>query len=195
MARNSSGIDCQLDDKRLTLAAMIEVIKILVLVLIPSGLVLYTASVMLRKYFANQLQIQKDQQLTIQRSEGVQIKLQAYERLILYMERLDITQLLLRLRTASMTNTDLYNSLMISIQKEFEHNQVQQLYISDQLWEIIKTAKDNVLSLIMSQYELVDPNGKSEEFAQALVANYKLGAQQSISTAQSAIKKETRLIL
>jgi len=171
------------------------VIKTLVLVLIPSGLVLYTASVMLRKYFANQLQIQQDQQLTIQRSEGVQIKLQAYERLILYMERMDITQLLLRLRTNSMTNTDLYNTLMISIQKEFEHNQVQQLYISDQLWEIIKTAKDNVLSLIMSQYELVDPNGYSEEFAQALLTNYKLGAEQSISTAQSAIKKETRLIL
>lgn len=174
---------------------MIEVVKILVLVLIPSGLVLYTASVMLKKYFSNQLRIQESQQSAIKRSEGVQIKLQAYERLILFMERLDITQLLLRLRTNTMSNTDLYNTLMISIQKEFEHNQVQQLYVSDQLWEIIKTAKDNVLSLIMSQYDLVDPRGKSEEFAQALVANYKLGAEQSISTAQSAIKKETRLIL
>lgn len=174
---------------------MSEVFKILVLVLVPSGLVLYTASVMLKKYFANQLQIEESQQLRMQRAEGVQIKLQAYERLILYMERLDITQLLLRLRTNTMSNTDLYNVLMISIQKEFEHNQVQQLYVSDQLWEIIKTAKDNVLSLIINQFDATDPNGKSDEFAQALVTNYKLGAEQSISTALSAIKKETRLIL
>lgn len=181
--------------KALLLSQMSEVFKILVLVLVPSGLVLYTASVMLKKYFANQLQIQKDQQSTIQRAEGVQIKLQAYERLILFMERLDITHLLLRLRTNTMTNTDLYNALMISIQKEFEHNQVQQLYISDHLWEIIKTTKDNVLSLIINQYDSINPNGMSDEFAQALLKNYTLGAQQSISTALSAIKKETRLIL
>ena len=163
--------------------------------MVPTGAVVMTVYMLMKRYFDNQQQTLLAQQLSMQRSDAVEIKLQAYERLILFMERIDLTQLLLRLRTNSMSNLALYNALMVAVQKEFEHNQVQQLYVSDSLWEIVKTAKDNVLSTIINQYEIVNPNDNSETLASALLTNYSIGAHKSINTAISAIKKETRLLL
>jgi len=163
--------------------------------LVPTGFVVMTVYMLMKRYFDNQQATLLAQQASLQRADSVQIKLQAYERLILFMERIDLSQLLLRLRTHSMSNLALYNALMVAVQKEFEHNQVQQLYVSDPLWEIVKTAKDNVLSTIINQYEKVNPEDNSDTLASALMTNYSIGAHKSINTAISAIKKETRLLL
>lgn len=181
--------------KALLLHSMIDLFKILILSLVPTGFVVLTVYMLLKRYFDNQQSTLSMQQAQLKRSDAVQIKLQAYERLILFMERIDLPHLLLRLRNKSMNNVDLNHALMIAIQKEFEHNMVQQLYISDQLWEIIETAKDNVMSVIINQFDKVNPSGESDEMARQLIMEYGNGAQQSVATALKAIKQETRLLL
>ncbi len=148
-----------------------------------------------KRLTAHELELEQLKYRQNDRGQSLEIKLQAYERLILFLERIDIPSLLMRLRTNQMTNEDLFNALMISVQKELEHNHVQQLYVSDQLWHIIIAAKDNILSTITSCYEPLDPKRASHELAEALIERHSSQQTKPIPTALSAVKKEIQLLL
>lgn len=76
------------------------------------------------------------------------IRLQAYERLALFLERITPTKLLVRVAPTSANKED-YESLLIqSIDQEFQHNLSQQIYVSDECWNITKAAKNATIQLI-----------------------------------------------
>lgn len=155
---------------------------------------LFGIYILANRYYQYRIQ---EKQLSLQspdNSSSIQIKLQAYERLVLLLERIDIPQLVLRLKESKMNNSDLFAAMMISIHKEFEHNSVQQLYVSDQLWEIVHAAKDNVVTMINSIYESSIEEGKDFNLADDLMKNYSLLDQKTVPTAISAVKKETQLL-
>lgn len=174
---------------------MIELIKTILLVFIPTGLVVWLVHNMMSKYIDQQRFMQLQSKSQSNSKDILQIKLQAYERLALCMERIDIRQLLIRIRMPDMSNNDLQNALMVAIQQEFEHNMIQQLYISDQLWEIIKAAKENMLKLIMVESDSLNPKANSQELADNLLKSFMSDGIASIQTALKAIKQETRLLL
>ncbi|MCB0461467.1 MAG: hypothetical protein R2816_04855 [Flavobacteriaceae bacterium] len=76
------------------------------------------------------------------------IRLQAYERMALFLERISPNKLLIRVSPTS-SDKDSYESLLIaSIEQEFEHNLSQQIYLSDECWNIICAAKNATIQLI-----------------------------------------------
>ena len=76
------------------------------------------------------------------------VRLQAYERLTLFLERISPSQLLVRVAPQG-TDKNAYEKLLIAnIEQEFEHNLAQQIYMSDELWNIIKSAKNGMIKLI-----------------------------------------------
>ena len=76
------------------------------------------------------------------------IRLQAYERLALFLERITPTKLLVRVAPTSSNKED-YESLLIqNIDQEFQHNLSQQIYVSDECWNITKAAKNATIQLI-----------------------------------------------
>ncbi|WP_298533876.1 hypothetical protein [uncultured Algibacter sp.] len=76
------------------------------------------------------------------------LRLQAYERMALFLERVSPSKLLIRIPPVSANKAD-YESLLIqSIEQEFEHNLSQQIYISDKCWNIVTTAKNATIQLI-----------------------------------------------
>jgi len=76
------------------------------------------------------------------------IRLQAYERMALFLERISPTKLLVRISPTS-SNKESYESLLVaSIEQEFEHNLSQQIYLSDECWSIICAAKNATIQLI-----------------------------------------------
>lgn len=165
-----------------------ELLKITV----PALIVFATVYYILKKFFTaqvvnQQMQINKDQQQHTQK-----IKLQAYERLTLFCERIDISNLLLRLRMSSMKNEDLYHALFIAIQKEYEHNIVQQIYVSESLWNIIFMAKSNIIDIIETSYSTVRPEGASSELQNSLYKSLQDLNSNPIRTALNAISKEAK---
>jgi len=76
------------------------------------------------------------------------IRLQAYERLVLYLERISPESLLIRVNQPNLTAKKLQSNLLTNIRTEWEHNLSQQLYISNKAWSIVKNAKENVIKLI-----------------------------------------------
>ena len=92
-------------------------------------------------------------------------RLQAYERMALFLERITPSKLLIRV-TPTSSNKDDYEALIIqSIEQEFEHNLSQQIYISEKCWNIINAAKNATIQLIRkaSLLEKTDTANKLRE--------------------------------
>jgi hypothetical protein len=76
------------------------------------------------------------------------LRLQAFERMTLYMERINPTKLLIRIAPLSQDKNDYENLIITQIEQEFEHNLTQQIYMSDECWTIIVTAKNATIQMI-----------------------------------------------
>lgn len=84
--------------------------------------------------------------LAEKKKDSLPIKLQAYERLLLFCERINPVKILVRVQPLS-SNTSEYLQLLISnIEQEFEHNLVQQIYISNDSWTAILATKNAVIN-------------------------------------------------
>ncbi len=87
--------------------------------------------------------IQKDLQ-----KDALPLRLQAYERLSLFLERIKPSKLLLRVSPTSSNKEDYENLLIATIEQEFDHNLAQQIYVTDQCWSITSTAKNATIQMI-----------------------------------------------
>jgi hypothetical protein len=87
--------------------------------------------------------LQKDNQ-----TATLPLRLQAYERMTLFMERINPSQLLVRIKPHSNDKNEYQNFVIAQIEQEFEHNMTQQIYISDKCWSIIITAKNATIQMV-----------------------------------------------
>ena len=76
------------------------------------------------------------------------IRLQAYERMALFLERIALTNLVVRVAPQSADKTAYENLLIRTIENEFEHNLSQQIYMTDECWNVIKAAKNATIQAI-----------------------------------------------
>jgi hypothetical protein len=76
------------------------------------------------------------------------LRLQAYERLILLMERTNLSDLITRTHKSGMSARMLHSELLKTIRNEFDHNIAQQLYVTNKSWDSLKTAKEETIKTI-----------------------------------------------
>ncbi len=98
------------------------------------------------------------------------LRLQAYERMALFLERIDPNQLVLRIHAAGLTVSQEQNLLLMTIRSEFEHNLSQQIYISDAVWEKIIDAKTDIESIINTVAGDYEKDADSRVFAETLLS-------------------------
>lgn len=97
--------------------------------------------------FLKQQNIEKKLALMAEKKkESLPIKLQAYERMLLFCERINPVKMLVRIKPISENTSDYLQLLIANIDQEFEHNLVQQIYISDEAWTAIVAAKQAVIN-------------------------------------------------
>lgn len=92
-----------------------------------------------RRNFLIQKNLQKD---------ALPIRLQAYERMSLFLERIKPSKLLLRVHPTSSNKEDYESLLIANIEQEFDHNLAQQIYVTDKCWSITSTAKNATIQMI-----------------------------------------------
>lgn len=121
--------------------ALIEFIKILV----PASIVLYGAYLLVRMFIQKEVDMRK---LEV-RSRSIELvlpnRLQAYERMALFLERISPQNLLVRLSTTGMTSKEFHQLLLSEIRNEYNHNVAQQVYMSENMWNLIKNAKEDLI--------------------------------------------------
>ena len=75
----------------------------------------------------------------------VPLKIQAYERLVLFIERIQFPVLVKRVYHPGISRNDFQFSILQNVQDEFEHNLAQRLYVTESTWQLIVMAKEEVL--------------------------------------------------
>lgn len=168
------------------LSVILEIIKISV----PALVVYLTVRNMLEQHFTHQLKTKSIELGKENQSSTVPLRLQAYERLSLFCERIAVPSLLLRLRQDGMSALELKITLMLAIQQEYEHNITQQVYVSDQLWQIIKLSRDETINFITLVADTIDPKADARELSDALMKYLMSRESTALDTALVAIKKE-----
>ena len=99
-----------------------------------TGLVAYFVMNGLRK---QETQEKKLDLLSQKKKESLPIRLKAYERMLLFCERINPIKMLLRIKPIG-NNSEAYLQLLLAnIDQEFDHNMVHQLYISDECWKVV----------------------------------------------------------
>ncbi len=115
------------------------------------------------------------------------IRLQAYERMALFLERISIPSLVVRVKPLSSNKMDYENLLIKNIENEFEHNLYQQIYLSDECWSVIKASKNATIKAIRSAaMSQADTSDKLRED----ILNETMDKQSPSATALAYVKKE-----
>ena len=123
--------------------------------------------------------------------ESLPMKLQAYERLVLFCERINPSKLLLRINPIG-TDTNSYLHLLIAnMEQEFEHNLVQQIYVTEDTWKAVVGSK---LAIINKFREVAEKSSSANELRENLLIDYSK-IESPTETAVEIIKRSVRKLL
>ena len=133
---------------------IVFIIILVVAVLATLAIVGWTLQSVLKRWFKNQQKERLLQMKIDERQETLHvvtpIRLQAYERMALFLERISPNSLVLRCYQPGMDLKLLQGVMTKNIRDEWEHNLSQQVYLSADLWTRIREAKDEMVNLVNS---------------------------------------------
>ncbi len=171
---------------------MEHILEILKYVL-PSLIVFLTAYFVLKSFFQNE-QKKLDHQLRVEsRKDTLPLRLQAYERLAVLLERISPASLLPRSIKPGMTAQMLQQVLLQSIRMEYEHNISQQIYVSAKLWRMISLVKDEMIKDINLLCASISPDAPAKQLSRRILEHY-MESSETLLTHQAidAIKQEVK---
>lgn len=122
--------------------------------------------------------------------QALPLRLQAYERMTLFLERITPANLLIRVKPVSQKKEEYASRLIKTIEQEFEHNLAQQIYLTEECWNVIKASKNAIISNIRktaAREDLEDSNQLRQEILSAL-----LNEESPSRTGLSYIKREVK---
>lgn len=173
-------------------ASILEILKYTV----PAIVVLICSAIIVGKFLTGEF---KRKQLAVFQ-EGQEIslrlRLQAYERLALFIERAHPRSLIPRVYMPGMTVRDLQTAAVTAIRTEFEHNLSQQIYVSSNVWNTIVTAKEQEIAMINQIAQTLNAEDDAKEL-NARIINY-LVSQEEDTPAEIAlevINNEAKLVM
>lgn len=111
----------------------------------------------------------------------------AYERLVLLCERIQPDKLAIRLQSPNLDAQALSQAMIVAIHQEFEHNITQQIYISENLWNILCLMRDEVIFEVIQISAELPPGSESRILTQKLLEKKQ---DSPLNQALIAIRKE-----
>jgi hypothetical protein len=108
----------------------------------------YAAFYLIKPYLDRSEQVQLADLKKSISSQTLPLRMQAYERIVLFVERVNPANMLIRLGGAASSAAELHSMVVTEIRSEFQHNMTQQIYVSSRAWTVVKRVKDDTLSVI-----------------------------------------------
>ena len=165
---------------------LIEFVKIL----LPAALVLYAMYLGVKAMIGREL-AQKQLEIRQQSIEvSLPIRLQAYERICLFLERITPSNLIVRVNDSALSAPAFQQLLLSEIRDEYNHNVSQQVYMSYEVWEMVKTAKEDLILDINTSAEGLDEEANSVVLAKRIFEHLMNKNVDPIDHALKAVKAE-----
>lgn len=173
---------------------MESIIADLVKILLPAAAVLYgmylTVKSFLNKDFEKRLV-----DIKIKTNDQVlPLRLQAYERMCLFLERITPHNLVVRLNDPAYNVVQFQQKLLSEIREEYNHNLSQQIYMSDQSWGMVKNSMEEIIAVINKSAIDVPSDARGIELAKMVFENLVQRNEDPTSKALKFLKNEIRQI-
>jgi len=123
---------------------LIEILKYT----IPALIVFFTTYIFLKTWSRNEEKRRGHEKNLQLKDDLMPVRLQAYERIILFLERTSPESVLIRLNKKGMSAQQLQNELQNTLRHEYEHNITQQTYVSTEAWQRVQMARNQTLKII-----------------------------------------------
>jgi len=162
------------------------------LVLLPALVVLGATYMVMNRFFQNEqnrrmLELRKNGQNIL-----TPVRLQAFERLMLLMERINPEILIMRVHKKGMSARQLQQIMIQSIRAEYEHNMAQQIYVSPETWALFKKTKEELIQVVNLAAEKAPDSATGIDLTKAI---YQLIGSLDVpptKPASEALKREVR---
>lgn len=145
--------------------AIIDLLKII----LPAAVVFLAVYFLFQKFFKNE---QERREFEIKKASvnlTTPQKIQAYERIVILLERMNPNNLVVRVNKHGITSRQLHQDLIHAIKSEYEHNISQQIFVSHNTWELVKTSKEEIIKLINIAATKVPTDAPSNELAMMIL--------------------------
>ena len=153
-----------------------------------TGLVAYY---MFNGFVKQQITSKKLELLSESKKDSLPIKLQSYERMLLFCERINPIKMLVRIKPLSENTHDYLQLLIANVEQEFEHNLVQQIYISNNSWTAILATKNGIINKLK---QVAETSNTANDLRENVLITYSQKLPPT-ETAIAIIKSEVKKIL
>ena len=169
-----------------------SVIVAFVLGLIPAGIVTILASNMIKGFLDDSVKKEAIQIRHEASKTTLPLRIQAYERMIIFLERIRINSLVMRTHKSGMDAQYFQAELLRTIRSEYEHNVSQQLYVSDSAWQLVVFAKEETIQILNLASRSATEGQSATDFSRILFELNGSMEHQPVDEAIKFIRKEMR---
>ena len=169
---------------------IIELLKIVLPALIVAAAMFYLVKTHLDRDYQRKLL-----ELKVGNARAViPVRLQAYERVCLFLERISPSNMLIRIPGSAVSATEYHRILLTEIRDEFNHNASQQVYMSQQTWDQVKRAKEDLVTLINRCQHQMNERSKGTELAKRILETVITEETEPTANALVAVKREIQVL-
>lgn len=161
---------------------------------LPSIVLVLAVYLVMRKMFAQEEDRRSFELRRQNRDVVLPIKLRAYERMVLFLERTIPESILMRFDFGGLTVLQLQQMLIKTVRDEYEHNLSQQIYISVEAWALVCNARESIVQLINSCAAKMDAQAPAMDLAQALLSTYAASENTPTQLAIDYIRNEVKYL-
>ena len=170
---------------------MIEIFKYC----IPAICVLLATWLVMHRFYKSEADKRLWELKRLSQKEISPIRMRAYERLTLLLERTTPEHMLIELNLSEMTPLQVQAHLMRTIRQEYDHNLSQQIYISNEVWDLIDNAKQQTIAFVNSIAQQMPPESNALDYAKTLITAYRSNGDTPNDIALQALKNEAKTLL
>lgn len=167
---------------------MLEILKYI----LPSLVVLLTACVVMMGQMRGETARQMAALKREQAKSITPVRLRGYERLALLLDRTVPETMLLNMNLPEMNCLQLQTALLTQIRQEYDHNAAQQIYVSNELWNLIRASKESLLHLVNTCAKNFKQEDSAFKFAETLIKTYNYTPDTPTELAMKRLKQEVR---
>lgn len=157
---------------------------------LPSLVVLIAVLYLAAKYFDAEQRKLRHQEVLNNQNMITPLRLQAYERTVIFLERISPESLIMRVNKPGYTCQQLQTEMLNTIRSEYEHNLSQQIYVSNAAWEMTKSARAQTIQLINMTASKLKQDSPAIQLSKALLESVMGQEKEICADAIRAIKKE-----
>ena len=170
---------------------MIEILKYC----IPALCVLLATWLVMHKFYKSETEKRLWELKRLSQKEISPLRMRAYERLALLLERTTPEHMLMDVNLTEMTVLQLQQHMMRTIRLEYDHNLSQQVYVSDEVWQQIISARDQMVAFINALAQQLPADASTLDYAKMLITAYSTNGDTANEKALLALKNEARTLI